>query len=46
MFQVTFLDGAFRLVIPILIIILDLQFKAFTRRFQFLLALSMSLWDS
>jgi hypothetical protein len=36
---VLFLDGAFRLVIPIIIIILDFRFEGFTRRFQFLLAL-------
>ncbi|KAI6221024.1 MFS domain-containing protein [Aphelenchoides fujianensis] len=33
------LDGAVRLIIPIVIIVLDFQFKNFTRRLQFLLSL-------
>lgn len=40
---ITFLDGAVRLIIPVIIIIVDFQFKEFTRRLQFLLSLSKSL---
>lgn len=39
--KVVFLDGAARLIIPIVIIILDLRIKEFTRRFQFLLSLGL-----
>ncbi|KAI1711453.1 sugar transporter domain-containing protein [Ditylenchus destructor] len=39
-FTIVFLDGLFRLVIPIAIILLDLYIKDFTRRLQFLMALS------
>ncbi|KAI6186861.1 MFS domain-containing protein [Aphelenchoides besseyi] len=36
---IVFLDGAVRLIIPVIIIILDFQFKNFTRRLQFLSSL-------
>lgn len=37
---IVFLDGAVRLIIPVVIIIIDFRFKEFTRRLQFLLSLS------
>lgn len=36
---IVFLDGVVRLIIPVVIIVLDFQFKEFTRRLQFLLSL-------
>ncbi|KAI6189658.1 MFS domain-containing protein [Aphelenchoides bicaudatus] len=38
---IVFLDGAIRLVIPVIIIVLDFKFKEFTRRLQFLLSLAL-----
>jgi len=40
-FNIIFLDGVFRFILPVLIIVLDLKFKSFTRRFQFLMSLSL-----
>ncbi|CAD5232254.1 unnamed protein product [Bursaphelenchus xylophilus] len=38
---IVFLDGCVRLIIPIIIIVADIKFDSFTRRIQFLLALSL-----
>lgn len=42
---IVLLDGAVRLIIPVLIIIIDMKVKEFTRRLQFLLSLSKH-WHS
>jgi len=39
--QIVLLDGAVRLIIPVIIIVLDFRFKEFTRRLQFLLSLTL-----
>jgi hypothetical protein len=41
--RIVLVDGAVRLIIPIVIIFLDFRFKEFTRRLQFLLSLSKLL---
>ncbi|CAD5224338.1 unnamed protein product [Bursaphelenchus okinawaensis] len=38
---IVLLDGCVRLIIPILVIFADIKFESFTRRIQFLLALSL-----